>query len=83
MNSTSSDPSPGVIQTYAWDCGNGLPGVGDQTATCDYVIGAVTKSYTITLTVTDNGLGGVGPPYSCQKSASTTRTVSIGVLASP
>jgi len=83
LNSTSSDTSPGVIQTYVWDCGNGLPGVGDQTATCDYVVGAVTRSYTITLTVTDNGFGGPGPTYTCQKSTTITHTVSIGVLASP
>ena len=83
LSSTSSDASPGVIKTYAWDCGNGMQGGSASTATCNYVVGTDTKIYTITLTVTDDGLGGAGPTYTCQKSSTITHPVTIGVLVSP
>jgi PKD repeat protein len=48
--STSSDPD-GTVQAYAWDFGDGTSGTG-MTAPHTY---AQAISYTVTLTVTDNG----------------------------
>lgn len=78
---TSSDASPGVIKSWAWDCGNGSPGGTTSTPTCSYIVGATTKIYTITLTVKDDGLGGAGPTYPCQKSSTITHPVTISVAA--
>jgi len=75
--STASDISPGVIVSYAWDCGNGTTGGTTSTPTCSYTVGTVTKLYTITMTVKDDGLGGAGPTYQCQKTSTVTHPVTI------
>lgn len=76
---SSSDTAPGLIVSYAWNCGNGTSATG-ATATCTYTVGTLKQIYTITLTVKDNGLGGNGPTYACQKSAIFSRPVTIDVL---
>jgi hypothetical protein len=78
MTSTSTD-SDGLIVTTVWNCGGGVltpPGTG-LTAECIYPVTTPAKTYTISITVTDNGDGGSAPPYYCQKSATKTRTVTI------
>jgi hypothetical protein len=82
LTSTSVDTEDGVITSYEWDCGNATSGGTLATATCSYTpppVGGTAVSYTITLTVKDDGLGG-SAPYSCQKSSSKTNTVSIPPL---
>ncbi len=83
LTSTSTDASPGTITSYAWDCGNGSSGGTASTATCNYVVGATSRIYSITLTVADDGLGGAGPPYTCQMSATLAHNVTISVAAAP
>lgn len=83
VTSSSSDPSPGSITSYAWDCGNQTSGGTTATGVCTYVIGATTQIFTIRLTVKDNGLGGAGPNYTCQKSSTITRPVTIAVTPVP
>jgi hypothetical protein len=78
--STSTDVLPGMITSYDWNCGNGTSEVGHD-ATCDYTVEATKKTYTITLTVKDNGLAsGTTAPFPCQKSATITHPVVIDVL---
>ena len=79
---TSGDAAPGIITSWAWDCGNGTSGGTTSTPTCNYVVGTATKIYTITLTVKDDGLGG-GAPYTCQKTSTATRPVTIALEATP
>ena len=76
---TSSDTAPGLITSYAWNCGN-VTSANVATATCDYLVGTTKQIYTITLTVKDNGLGGSGPTYACQKSAIVSHPVTVDVL---
>ncbi len=80
LTSTSTDPTPGQIKSWDWDCGNNVTSAGTTpTATCVYQVGALTQIYTIKLTVKDDGLGGTGPTYTCQKSSTIPHTVTITV----
>jgi PKD domain len=75
---SSADPPSGVIVGYQWDCGDGIHSGSLATISCPYVIPVATAAqYTITLVVKDNGLGGSGPSYTCQKSGSTTKVVTV------
>lgn len=80
---TSSDTAPGLIVSYAWNCGNGTSGGTTASAVCEYTVTSTKQTYQITLTIKDNGLGGSGPTYACQKSSSVTHPVSIDVLPIP
>jgi hypothetical protein len=80
VTSTSTDVAPtppGAIKSYDWDCGNASPVGTTAIETCTYRPGTASTVYTIRLTVRDNGLGGSGPTYACQKSGTTTHTVTI------
>jgi hypothetical protein len=75
----------GAIVEYDWDCGAGAVAPQTQSGptssfTCTYNVGAAAStpvSYTITLTVKDNGFGDAG--HTCQKSsAQATATVAVG-----
>lgn len=78
---TSIDPPNNVITSWVWSCGNGTSGGTTSHASCDYVVAATKKTYTISLVVTDDGLGGAGPTYTCQKtSTAATLSVDIDVL---
>lgn len=80
---SSSDASPGVITSYAWDCGNGSSGGVTSTPTCSYVVGTVSGIFNIKLTVKDDGSGGAGPTYPCQKSSTISHSVTVSVAAAP
>jgi PKD repeat protein len=52
FSGSGSSDSDGSIVSYAWDFGDGITGSGGITVTHSY---STTGSYTVTLTVTDNG----------------------------
>jgi hypothetical protein len=87
LTSTSTDAGPGTvtgeIKSYQWDCGNLTSGdPAAASSTCTYTVAATSQTFTIKLTVKDNGLGGAGPNYACQKSGTVQRTVTIPGSAS-
>ena len=75
--STSSDAENGIA-SYAWDCGNGTDPIVGPNATCTYTYLAVSRSYLITLVVTDEGL----PDHPECALQSAPVTVQINVPAS-
>jgi PKD repeat protein len=82
LTDTSVDTG-GAITSWNWNCGNATSGGTEAIGTCIYTAptaGSPSKSYTVTLTVEDNGLGETAPPYSCQKSAIGSDTVTIPPL---
>ena len=78
---TASSDLEGPIQTYQWSCGNGTTpvvtpvGGNGSMVTCDYVVASTSKTYNVTLIVTDQGFG--APSYTCaeQSSAATVQVV--------
>jgi hypothetical protein len=67
-------PTAGL--SYLWDCGGGTsPSLTDDHVVCTYTYQAATTPYTITLTVTDNGLIDHSPE--CDKSGQTSLTVTV------
>jgi hypothetical protein len=83
LTSTSTDAGTGVIKGYDWDCGNLTTGGTNPTATCTYRPGTTSQVYVIKLTVKDNGLGGSGPTYACQKSSTVPHSVTIAAAPAP
>src|SRR5262245_1796775 len=81
VNLTATATDNGTIVSWSWDCGNQTSGGTGTTptpvGTCVYAVGTGSQIYQITLTVKDNGLGGTGPTYACQKSAFKTNSVTI------
>ena len=81
--SASSDAET-PIQTYAWNCGNGTApvvtpvGGNGSMVNCDYVVAATSRTYTVTLVVTDQGFG--APSFTCAQSSALT---SVQVVVSP
>ena len=78
--SSSTDSPRNVILGYQWTCLGGTPfGVlTADTVACDYVVGSVTKIYSVTLVVKDDGLG--DSPPTCQKSSvAATQSVTVAV----
>lgn len=79
--SSSTDPPRNVITGYQWTCVGGTPfgSLTADTVACDYVVASVTKIYTVTLVVKDDGLG--NSPPTCQKSSvAATQSVTVSVL---
>jgi hypothetical protein len=78
--SGSYDPD-GTIQTYIWNCGNGLPPIPQSPgkAFCRYNVPGV---YGATLLVFDDGTGRIDPDtgtFECQKSDTDEAVVTIVV----
>jgi len=66
-----SHDAEGPIDTYVFTCGNGvtvLPGPQPGIGVCTYHVDSTAKNYTITLNVTDRGLGTTeGGQFQCVK----------------
>jgi hypothetical protein len=78
LDGSLSTDTQNAIQTYTWNCGNGVAPVGTgASVTCDYVVETTNHTYTATLVVKDQGFG--LPGLECQQSSAPASVqVTIG-----